>query len=90
MDLIERVTAVGEFLLELEQQRRLRLLAQRWLAAHDDYDNGRNDGFVLANTGANDPQGNDPSGYRAMGYFDDREIPFYYQLASTFATSRGR
>jgi len=58
-----------------------------WLAAHDDYDNGRNDGFVLANTGANDPQGNDPSGFRAMGYFDDRDIPFYYQLASTFATS---
>ena len=46
-----------------------------------------NDGFVLANARANDPSGNDLSGRRAMGYYDQTDLPFYYQLASTFATS---
>src|SRR6185369_3031260 len=42
---------------------------------------------VIASAGANDAQGNDPSGSRAMSYYDDRDVPFAYQLASTFAIS---
>ena len=45
---------------------------QNWNASHLAYDNGRNDGFVLA------------SGPVAMGYFTGDEIPFYYGLARTF------
>jgi phospholipase C len=53
------------------------------------WDGGRNDGFVQASAvaGAGDPQGFDPTGTRAMRYYDDRDVPFYYQLASTFAIS---
>jgi phospholipase C len=45
---------------------------QNWVASHTSYDNGRNDGFVRA------------SGPVAMGYWDRTDIPFYYDLASTF------
>jgi phospholipase C len=37
-----------------------------------------NDGFVMAN---------EPDGQRAMGYYDETDIPFYYGLARTFAIS---
>jgi phospholipase C len=47
--------------------------AQDWLASHTQYDNGKNDGFVVS-----------ASGPVAMGYWDDRNVPFYYSLASTF------
>jgi phospholipase C len=43
---------------------------------HNDYDNGKNDGFVKEN---------DPDGQRTFFYEDDTVIPFYYALASTFA-----
>ena len=54
------------------------------------------DGFVVA--GANDARQyplssnggnpvNDTNGYRTMGYFTDADLPFYYYMASTFATS---
>jgi phospholipase C len=56
-----------------------------WAPTHTSFDGGRNDGFVVASSGANDPQGNDPSGSRAMTYFDGGDLPFAYQLASTFA-----
>ncbi|HEX7960921.1 MAG TPA: alkaline phosphatase family protein, partial [Terriglobales bacterium] len=29
----------------------------------------------------------DPEGTRAMGYYDERDLPFYYELATQFATS---
>ena len=29
----------------------------------------------------------DPDGTRAMGYYDERDLPFYYELATQFATS---
>ena len=60
---------------------------QSWSSSHAAWDQGRNDGFVIASSGANDAEGNDPTGRRAMGYYDDGDIPFYYQLASTFAIS---
>jgi len=37
---------------------------------------------------ANDvPQTNDPDGTRAMGYYDQTDLPYYYDLATFFATS---
>jgi phospholipase C len=46
--------------------------SQAWNASHISYDHGRNRGFVKA------------SGPVAMGYFTDRELPFYYGLGRTF------
>jgi phospholipase C len=46
-----------------------------WSEMHFDWDNGKNDGFVL---------NNNPNGQRAFYYEDDTIIPFYYALASTF------
>jgi phospholipase C len=42
-----------------------------WTAAHD----ARNEGFT------------DVDGKRVMGYYDDTALPYYYFMASTFATS---
>jgi len=45
---------------------------QDWNASHLSFDEGRNDGFVLA------------SGPVAMGYWTGEDLPFYYGLARTF------
>ena len=45
---------------------------QNWNASHTAFDNGRNDGFVRA------------SGPVAMGYWNQDDIPFYYDLGRTF------
>ncbi len=47
-----------------------------WNNSHEQWANGKNDGFVL---------NNEPDGARAMGYFDHTDLPFYYELASQFA-----
>ena len=47
--------------------------AQDWLASHTQYDDGRNDGFVISS-----------SGPVAMGYWERPDQPFYYSLASVF------
>jgi phospholipase C len=47
-----------------------------WGGARIEYADGRNDGFVLV--------GN-PDGARAMGYYTEQELPFFYAAASTFA-----
>ncbi|MBI5515985.1 MAG: alkaline phosphatase family protein [Deltaproteobacteria bacterium] len=47
-----------------------------WDATHRQYNNGRMDGFVTTN---------DPLGERAMTYFDETDLPFYYSLANTFS-----
>jgi hypothetical protein len=52
-----------------------------WVASHTQWNNGKNDGFAISNTTANDPMGQ-----RALGYYDQTDIPFYYDLISTFAT----
>lgn len=49
-----------------------------WSGSHQEWNSGANDGFVVAN---------DPRGERAMGYYDERDLPFYYDLYSTFAMS---
>jgi phospholipase C len=53
-----------------------------WSASHQQWNDGANDGFAASNASTADP-----SGHRAMGYYDQTDIPFYYDLISTFATS---
>jgi phospholipase C len=57
--------------------------AEEWTDIHMDLDNGALDGFTKQN--ATDP--NDPTGARAMGYYDETDLPFYYSLARGFAIS---
>jgi phospholipase C len=54
--------------------------SHNWNAAHRQYNNGRNDGFVVTNADAPD------DGRRAMGFYTGEDIPYYYALANTFAT----
>jgi phospholipase C len=53
-----------------------------WQASHGQWNNGKNDGFAQTNADSTDP-----SGGRALGYYDQTDIPFYYELASKFAIS---
>jgi phospholipase C len=46
---------------------------QDWLDSHTQFDNGRNDGFVISG-----------SGPVSMGYWDGDDQPFYYSLARVF------
>ncbi len=55
-------------------------LNHSWTGTHEEWDNGRMDGFTKANTDPADPQGR-----RAMGYFDKSTLSFYYKLANQFA-----
>jgi len=57
-------------------------LDHSWNGSHTEYDNGAMDGFTKANE---DPS--DPTGSRTMGYYDRTDLPFYYGLDNTFATS---
>jgi phospholipase C len=64
-----------------------------WAGTHQEIDNGSMDGFVKTNDGWDlgafgDAGPADPtlgSGSRAMWWYDQTDIPFYYQLASTFS-----
>jgi phospholipase C len=47
--------------------------SQSWNASHQQYDGGRNEGFVVS-----------ASGPVSMGYFDGADMPFTYGLARTF------
>jgi len=47
--------------------------SQEWKASHVQFADGRNDGFVISD-----------SGPVAMGYWTEDDIPFTYSLASTF------
>jgi phospholipase C len=53
-------------------------VAHSWNASHLQYNDGANDGFVTTN---------DPGGARALGYLDDTDLPFYWDLYSRFAMS---
>src|SRR5207253_8760648 len=57
-------------------------LKHSWNGAHQEWDHGVMDGFTAANV---DPA--DPNGSRTMGWYDQRDLPFYYALYNTFATS---
>jgi phospholipase C len=64
-----------------------------WPATHAEINGGAMDGFALANEGTPVPAAPDggtldPSlgaGGRALWWYDQRDIPFYYELANTFA-----
>ncbi|MDG6901267.1 MAG: alkaline phosphatase family protein [Nitrososphaerota archaeon] len=49
-------------------------MCHTWNCAHVAYDNGRMDGFIQADGGSN----------LTMGYFDYRQIPYYWDYASQF------
>jgi phospholipase C len=57
-------------------------LDHSWNGTHAEIDGGAMDGFTAANVV---PQ--DPTGSRAMGYYDQNDLPFYYGLYNTFATA---
>jgi phospholipase C len=48
-----------------------------WNASHRQWNDGANDGFVVGNADTE----------RGMGYFTETELPFYFDLARTFAMS---
>jgi phospholipase C len=52
-----------------------------WVGSHTEWNNGVQDGFTAANA----EPGVEPSGRRTMGYYTEQELPFYYQIYSTFA-----
>lgn len=60
-------------------------LSPSWNESHADVDGGKLDGFML--TAKSVPSTIDPTGTRAMGYYDQSDLPYYYELASRFATS---
>jgi phospholipase C len=61
-----------------------------WYGSHIEYNGGKMDGFFQANQGFKEdgePQVSDDllNGERALWWYDERDIPFYYRLATTFA-----
>jgi phospholipase C len=52
-----------------------------WLGSHVQFDGGKNDGFVMTNE---DKSGD---GSRAMGYYDQTDLPWLYSAASAWAIS---
>ena len=57
-------------------------LDHSWLGSHRQYDIGRMDGFTLTNMAPEDRTGS-----RTMGYYTRSDLPYYYSLYSTYATS---
>jgi len=57
-------------------------LHHTWNDAHREWDGGRMDGFTLANVDRADP-----TGRRAMGYYDKSILPFYNGIANEFAVA---
>jgi phospholipase C len=54
-----------------------------WGASITQYDGGKLDGFMWTLPVRPD----DPNGTRAMGYYDWTDLPYYYEVATQFATS---
>lgn len=59
--------------------------AESWDDVHREIDGGALDGFTTQ-SGLEDPT-DDPTGARAMGYYDETDLPYYYALARAFAIS---
>ncbi len=53
-----------------------------WKGSHSEYNDGKNDGFVIANAG--EPGATD-GGKRAMSYYTEADIPALYGLARDYA-----
>jgi phospholipase C len=60
-------------------------LSPFWNESHSDIDGGKMDGFLQQALSV--PSTIDPTGTRAAGYYDQRDLPYYYELATQFATS---
>jgi len=60
-------------------------LSPAWNEAHVDVDGGLMDGFMWTTTSV--PSTIDPTGTRAMGFYNQSDIPYYYEAAARFATS---
>ena len=60
-------------------------LSPSWNESHFDVDGGKMDNFLLTTTSV--PSTIDPTGTRAMGYYDQSDLPYYYEAAARFATS---
>jgi phospholipase C len=64
-------------------------LAHSWNAAHKEWNEGKMDGFVIANDHTNSipAHGSDEmvSGKRAMSYYEPEDIPFMYWAADNYA-----
>jgi phospholipase C len=60
-------------------------LSPGWNESHYDYDGGAMDRFMK--TSHSVPSTIDPQGTRAMGYYDQTELNYYYALALAYATS---
>lgn len=60
-------------------------LSPSWDESHRDIDGGKMDGFLQTTTSV--PSSIDPTGTRAMGYYDQSDLPYYYAAAARFATS---
>ncbi len=58
-------------------------ISPSWNQSHFYWDGGKMDLFMHTATKSTI----DPDGTRAMGYFDQSELPYYYELASQYATS---
>lgn len=60
-----------------------------WKGSHEQYNDGAMDGFVLTNdvhgTAPPHPLPDSMSGRRAMSYYDQTDLPFYYWVANEFA-----
>jgi phospholipase C len=60
-------------------------LSPAWNESHIDVDAGLMDGFMRTSTSV--ASSIDPTGTRAMGYYDQSDLPYYYEAAARFATS---
>jgi phospholipase C len=60
-------------------------LSPSWNESHLDVNGGLMDSFMKTSTSV--PSTIDPTGTRAMGYYDQTDLPYYYELAARFATS---
>jgi phospholipase C len=60
-------------------------LSPSWNESHVDVDGGLMDNFMKTSTSVASTI--DPTGTRAMGYYDQTDLPYYYELAARFATS---
>ena len=58
--------------------------AESWDNVHREVDGGAMDGFTTEGAAED---ANDPTGARAMGYYDETDLPYYYALARAFAIS---
>jgi len=85
-----------------ERTERTHNLTPSWDESHFDIHSGSNsnyqcsplpnsnckmDHFMITTKSIHEGLSTDPNGDRAMGYYDQTDLPFYYELAAQFATS---